>query len=97
MSENIKEIEYIIKKVIKNEFLDCQNKEKFNVDENTSVELNLQSAKKIAEFAEEKAKQIKVPMVISIVDDGGNVILVHRMEDSLLASIDLSLNKHTQQ
>ncbi|MEW9077006.1 heme-binding protein [Terrisporobacter glycolicus] len=93
MSENIKEIEYIIKKVIKNEFLDCQNKEKFNVDENTSVELNLQSAKKIAEFAEEKAKQIKVPMVISIVDDGGNVILVHRMEDSLLASIDLSLNK----
>ncbi|WP_018590475.1 GlcG/HbpS family heme-binding protein [Terrisporobacter glycolicus] len=93
MSENMKEIESIIKKVIKNEFLDYQNKENFNEDENTSVELNLQSAKKIAEFAEEKAKEIKVPMVISIVDDGGNVILVHRMEDSLLASIDLSLKK----
>lgn len=93
MSENIKEIESIIRKIIKKEILDCQNKENFNVEDNTSVELNLQSAKEIAEFAEEKAKEIKVPMVISIVDDGGNVILVHRMEDSLLASIDLSLNK----
>ena len=93
MPENIKEIESIIRKVIKNEFLDCKNKEKFNIEDNTCVELNLQTAKKIAEFAEEKAKEIKVPVVISIVDNGGNVILVHRMEDSLLASIDLSLNK----
>lgn len=93
MPENIKEIESIITKVIRKEILDCQNRENFNIEDNTSVELNLQSAKKIAEFAEEKAKEIKVPMVISIVDDGGNIILVHRMEDSLLASIDLSLNK----
>lgn len=93
MSENIKEIESIIKKVIKNEFQDCKYKENFNAEDNTSVELNLQIAKKIAEFAEEKAKEIKVPMVISVVDDGGHVILVHRMEDSLLASIDISLNK----
>ncbi|KHS57379.1 ATP:cob(I)alamin adenosyltransferase [Terrisporobacter othiniensis] len=63
------------------------------MEDNTCVELNLQTAKKIAEFAEEKAKEIKVPVVISIVDNGGNVILVHRMEDSLLASIDISLNK----
>ncbi|MDU6984436.1 MAG: heme-binding protein [Terrisporobacter othiniensis] len=93
MPENIKEIESIIRKVIKNEFLDCKNKEKFNIEDNTCVELNLQIAKKIAEFAEEKGKEIKVPIVISIVDDGGNIILIHRMENSLLASIDLSLNK----
>lgn len=61
--------------------------------ENTTIELNLKTAKKMAEFAEEKANEIKVPMVISVVDNGGNVILVHRMEDSLLASIDISLNK----
>ena len=93
MSENIKEIESIIRKVIKNEMLNYQNRESFNIEDNKSIELNLQTAKKLAEFAEEKAKEIKVPMVISVVDDGGNVILIHRMENSLLASIDLSLNK----
>lgn len=93
MSENIKEVESIIRKVIKKEILGCQNIEEFNIEDNTSVELNLQTAKKIAQFAEEKAKEIKVPIVISIVDDGGNIILVHRMEESLLASIDISLNK----
>lgn len=93
MSENIKEIESIITKMIKKEILDCKNRESFNIDDNTSVELNLQTAKEIAEFAEEKAKEIKVSMVISIVDAGGNIILLHRMEDSLLASIELSFNK----
>ena len=93
MSGNIKEIEPIIRKVIKNEILNYQNREKFNIEDNKSIELNLQIAKKLAELAEEKAKEIKVPIVISIVDDGGNVILIHRMENSLLASIDLSLNK----
>lgn len=63
------------------------------MNENITMELNLQLAKKIAEFAEKKANEINVPMVISIVDNGGNLILVHRMEDSLLASIDISLNK----
>lgn len=93
MPENIKEIEPIIREVIKNEILNYQNRESFNIEDNKSIELNLQTAKKLAELAEEKAKEIKVPIVISIVDDGGNVILIHRMENSLLASIDLSLNK----
>lgn len=93
MPENIKEIEFIIRKVIKNEILNYKNRENFNIEDNKSIELNLQTAKKLAEFAEEKAKEIKVPIVISIVDDGGNIILIHRMENSLLASIDLSLNK----
>ena len=93
MPENIKEIEFIIRKVIKNEILNYKNRENFNIEDNKSIELNLQTAKKLAEFAEEKGKEIKVPIVISIVDDGGNIILIHRMENSLLASIDLSLNK----
>ena len=93
MPENIKEIEFIIRKVIKNEILNYKNRENFNIEDNKSIELNLQTAKKLAEFAEEKGKEIKVPIVFSIVDDGVNIILIHRMENSLLASIDLSLNK----
>lgn len=32
-------------------------------------------------------------MVISIVDEGGNLIAVHRMDDAWLASIDIAQNK----
>ncbi|QZY54133.1 cob(I)yrinic acid a,c-diamide adenosyltransferase [Crassaminicella profunda] len=55
--------------------------------------LNLCIAKKMAEAAEAKAKSMGVPIVFSVVDEGGNLILIHRMEDSLLASIDISMNK----
>ncbi|WP_455542166.1 cob(I)yrinic acid a,c-diamide adenosyltransferase [Intestinibacter sp.] len=64
-----------------------------SIDQNQTVELNLQTAKKMVAFAEEKAKEINVPVVISVVDSGGHVMLMERMEDSLLASIDISLNK----
>lgn len=55
--------------------------------------LNLEIAKKMAESAEHKGKEIGVPIVFSVLDSGGNLILIHRMEDSLLASIDISINK----
>lgn len=55
--------------------------------------LNLSIAKKMAEAAECKAKSIGVPIVFSVVDNGGNLVLLNRMEDSLLASIDISINK----
>jgi ATP:cob(I)alamin adenosyltransferase len=58
-----------------------------------SNKLDLNKAKKMAEYAEEKAREIKVPMVFSVVDNGGNTILAHRMDDALLGSIDISLNK----
>lgn len=34
-----------------------------------------------------------VPIVFAAVDTGGNPILLHRMADSLLASIDIAINK----
>lgn len=40
-----------------------------------------------------KAKEINVPMVISVVDKHGNLVLHARMEDALLASINIALNK----
>ena len=55
--------------------------------------LNLETAKKMAYYAEEKAKEMNIPIVFSVVDSGGNIILLHRMEDSLLVSIEVSMNK----
>ena len=75
------DIENIKDKVIK------KLKEKF------VKEFNLASIKKMAEFAEKKAIEMNVPIVFSAVDEGGNVILIHRMENSLLASLDISKNK----
>lgn len=53
----------------------------------------LEMAKRMVEAAEKKAIEINVPMVISVVDAGGNLVLLHRMEDSLLASLEISPNK----
>ncbi|GAA3331386.1 hypothetical protein GCM10020331_087790 [Ectobacillus funiculus] len=40
-----------------------------------------------------EAKQLGVAMVISIVDEGGNLIATHRMDDAWLASIEIAVNK----
>jgi ATP:cob(I)alamin adenosyltransferase len=61
-------------------------------DDNSKI-IGLKIAKKMALAVEVKAKEMKVPVVFSVVDSGGNLILLHRMEDSLLASIELSINK----
>ena len=43
--------------------------------------------------AQEKAEEIGVPMVIAVVDQGGNLLAHVRMDNALLVSIDLSINK----
>jgi ATP:cob(I)alamin adenosyltransferase len=53
----------------------------------------LARAKKVIAAAEQKAVEIGVPMVIAVVDIGGNLVAQHRMDDSLLASISLALDK----
>lgn len=53
----------------------------------------LDKAKKVIAAAEQKALELGVPMVIAVVDDGGNLIAQHRMDDALLASISLALDK----
>jgi len=54
---------------------------------------DLATAKAMAEAAEAKAAQMNVPVVFAAVDAGGNLMLVHRMADSLLASLDIAINK----
>lgn len=53
----------------------------------------LKKALRLIEKAEEKAVSIHIPMVITVVDDGGNLVAMHRMDDSLLASIAISHSK----
>jgi len=55
--------------------------------------ITLDLAKKIISGAEEEANKIGVSMVISVVDEGGNLIAIHRMDDAWLASIDIAQNK----
>ncbi|MFD2922895.1 GlcG/HbpS family heme-binding protein [Halobacillus naozhouensis] len=55
--------------------------------------LSLENAKKLIESAEKEANNLDVAMVISILDDGGNLIAVHRMDDAWLASVDIAQNK----
>lgn len=55
--------------------------------------LTLKMAKEILEKAERKAESINVPVVIALVDDGGNLIAQHRMDNSILISIKVSFNK----
>ncbi len=50
-------------------------------------------AKKMAAAARVKAEEINVPIVFSVVDAGGNLTYFERMEDALIGSIDISVNK----
>ncbi|MDU4961647.1 MAG: cob(I)yrinic acid a,c-diamide adenosyltransferase [Sporomusaceae bacterium] len=53
----------------------------------------LERAKFALAAAEAKAAEIGVPMVIAVVDAGGNLVAQQRMDGALLASISLALDK----
>jgi uncharacterized protein GlcG (DUF336 family) len=57
------------------------------------TKINLDIAKQLIDGAEKEAENVGVQMVISVVDEGGNLIAVHRMDDAWLASIDIAQNK----
>lgn len=57
------------------------------------VKMTLDIATKLIQAAEQEAKSIGVPMVITILDEGGNMVAQHRMDDALLVSVEVSLNK----
>ncbi|MBD1382268.1 GlcG/HbpS family heme-binding protein [Metabacillus arenae] len=55
--------------------------------------MTLDLAKKLIDGAEQESKKLGVSMVITVVDEGGNLIASHRMDDAWLASIDIAQNK----
>ena len=55
--------------------------------------VNLEKALKVIEAAKTKSEEIGVPMVIAVVDAGGNLVAEQRMDEALLVSVDIALNK----
>ena len=58
-----------------------------------NVRLTLEGARAILAAAEAKAREIKVPQNIAIVDEGGHLLLFARMDGAKLSSVDVALTK----
>ncbi|UMZ73459.1 heme-degrading [Natranaerofaba carboxydovora] len=57
------------------------------------MDITAEKAFEIIEKASKKAKEINVPMVIAVVDSAGHLKAFKRMDDAILASIDIAANK----
>ncbi|GMV51920.1 MAG: hypothetical protein NBKEAIPA_01251 [Nitrospirae bacterium] len=55
--------------------------------------LTLDGAKKIAAAAEAKAKAEGARVVIAVVDDGGSLLLLERLDDTQVASVNVGIDK----
>lgn len=55
--------------------------------------LTLAGAKAIAAAAEAEAGKNRWPVVIAVVDDGGHLLLIERMDQAQLGSIDVAIGK----
>src|ERR1051326_781295 len=55
--------------------------------------VTLQDARRVIAAAEKKAVEIKQPMNIAVVDEGGNLVSHVRMDGAWIGSIDISINK----
>ncbi len=55
--------------------------------------LTLATAKKMLEAGEEEAEKQGVPMAIAIVDAGGNLLAFRRMDNTMLCSIQIAIDK----
>jgi glc operon protein GlcG len=55
--------------------------------------VNLETAKKIVAASEAFASQKQWTVVIAIVDTGGNLVLLHRIDNTQIGSIDVAIGK----
>jgi glc operon protein GlcG len=55
--------------------------------------LSLAAAKKIAAAAEAEAKAKNARVVIAVVDDGGNLLVLQRLDDTQVASVEVGIGK----
>jgi uncharacterized protein GlcG (DUF336 family) len=55
--------------------------------------VTLEDANRVIAAAIKKAEEIKVPMCIAVVDEGGNLVQHVRMDGGCLGSLDISLHK----
>jgi glc operon protein GlcG len=59
----------------------------------TKRTLNLEIAKRMVAAAEAEARKNNFTMFICVVDDGGNVMFIERMDDAQLGSFEVSMEK----
>ena len=59
----------------------------------TKEVLTLHAAKAIAEAAEAEAKRRGATVVIVVVDDGGHLLVLHRLDDTQVASVEVGIAK----
>lgn len=57
------------------------------------MKIGLDLALELIAAARKKAEEIGVPMVMAVVDSGGNLTAMQRMDGALLVSIDIAVNK----
>jgi uncharacterized protein GlcG (DUF336 family) len=55
--------------------------------------LTLAGARAVLEAAERRAEEIRVPLVIAVVDDGGHLIVFERMDGAKPSSIAIAMVK----
>jgi glc operon protein GlcG len=58
-----------------------------------NIRLTLEGARAILAAAEGKAREIKVPQNIAIVDEGGHLLVFARMDGAKLSSVEVALTK----
>lgn len=55
--------------------------------------LSLDEAKVLVEGAEEKSREIEVPMCIAVADESGNLVAFTRMDGAKISSISIAIDK----
>ncbi len=58
-----------------------------------NIRLALEGARAILSAAEKKARELKVPQNIAVVDEGGHLLAFARMDGAKLSSIEVALTK----
>ncbi len=58
-----------------------------------NLRLTLEGARAILGAAEKKAREIKVPQNVAIVDEGGHLLVFARMDGAKLSSVEVALTK----
>jgi uncharacterized protein GlcG (DUF336 family) len=59
----------------------------------TKEVLTLRAAKAIAEAAEAEAQRRGSTVVVAVVDDGGHLLVLHRLDDTQVASVEVGIAK----
>lgn len=84
---------YTLARLVDYNYIVDKSRERIKSIINCNKKINREIAEYIVHRCIEKSKEINVPMVICIADNSGNPIMLQRMDNALLASIEIAKNK----